>query len=109
VNSTPGPGDDRFPMFLGNARAILLREWETKTHVALDLSTGQRKLIDDTKRVWSTAASNGRGVALLRHRDSKSSEDCGDTLRAVGVKPGKLPPQSPNWNARAERFVSSVS
>ena len=48
------------------------------------------------------------GQYLLHDRDSKFSEAFGDTLRAAGVKPGKLPAQSPNLNAFAERWVRSV-
>ena len=48
------------------------------------------------------------GQYLLHDRDSKFSEAFGDTLRAAGVKPVKLPAQSPNLNAFAERWVRSV-
>ncbi len=45
---------------------------------------------------------------LLHTRDGKFTAGFDDTLRAAGVKPVKLPPQSPNLNAHAERFVLSV-
>jgi putative transposase len=48
------------------------------------------------------------GQYLLHDRDSKFSDAFGDALRAAGVKPIKLPPQSPNLNAHAERWVRSV-
>ena len=48
------------------------------------------------------------GQYLLHDRDSKFSEAFDEILKAAGVKPVKLPPQSPNLNAHAERFVLSV-
>jgi hypothetical protein len=48
------------------------------------------------------------GQYLLHDRDSKFTVTFDETLRAVGVKAIKLPAQSPNLNAHAERFVLSV-
>ena len=48
------------------------------------------------------------GQYLLHDRDSKFTVEFDETLRAVGVKAIKLPAQSPNLNAHAERFVLSV-
>ncbi len=48
------------------------------------------------------------GQYLLHDRDAKFSDAFGNALRATGVKPAKLPPQSPNLNAHAERWVLSV-
>jgi putative transposase len=45
---------------------------------------------------------------LLMDRDSKFSELFRGTLRAVGVKPVRLAPRSPNLNANIERFMRSV-
>jgi hypothetical protein len=45
---------------------------------------------------------------LLHDRDAKFSESFRDTLAAGGVKALKLPARSPNLNAFAERWVSSV-
>jgi len=48
------------------------------------------------------------GQYLLHDRDSKFTEAFDATLKAAGGKPVKLPAQSPNLNAHAERFVLSV-
>jgi len=48
------------------------------------------------------------GTYLLHDRDGTFTAECDDTLPAAGVKPVKLPPQSPNLNAIAERWVRSV-
>ena len=48
------------------------------------------------------------GHRLLHDRDSKFTEAFDATLNAAGVRPVKLPAQSPNLNAHAERFVLSV-
>ena len=45
---------------------------------------------------------------LLHDRDTKFSEDFAAVFRAAGVEPLKLPPQSPNLNAFAERWARSV-
>jgi transposase InsO family protein len=45
---------------------------------------------------------------LLHDRDTKFSEGFDAILNAAGVQPIKLPPQSPNLNAFAERWVRSV-
>ena len=45
---------------------------------------------------------------LVHDRDSKFRPSFDQTLRVAGVKPVKLPSQSPNLNANAERFVRSV-
>jgi transposase InsO family protein len=42
---------------------------------------------------------------LLHDRDAKFSETFDAVFRGVGTKPIKLPPQSPNLNAFAERWV----
>ena len=48
------------------------------------------------------------GQYVLHDRDNKFSMAFDETLRAAGVKPVKLPPQSPNLKSHAERFVLSV-
>jgi putative transposase len=45
---------------------------------------------------------------VLHDRDAKFSASFRQTLTAAGVEPLKLPPQSPNLNAFAERWVRSV-
>jgi len=45
---------------------------------------------------------------LLHDRDAKFSEGFEAVFRGVGTAPIKLPPQSPNLNAFAERWVRSV-
>ena len=45
---------------------------------------------------------------LIHDRDSKYTESCDYLFRSSGIKPIKLPPQSPNLNAYAERFVRSI-
>ena len=45
---------------------------------------------------------------LLHDRDAKFSEGFDAVLRVAGIQPLKLPPQSPNLNAFAERWVRSV-
>ncbi len=45
---------------------------------------------------------------LLHDRDSKFSAAFLETLRAVGVKPVKLPARSPNVNAHCERWIGSA-
>jgi len=45
---------------------------------------------------------------LLHDRDTKFSEAFASVLLAAGVEPLKLPPQSPNLNAFAERWIRSV-
>jgi len=45
---------------------------------------------------------------LLMDRDGKFSEAFRGTLEAVGVKPVRLPPRSPNLNAYIERFMRSL-
>ena len=45
---------------------------------------------------------------LLMDRDGKFSELFRRTLQAVGVKPVRLPPRSPNLNANIERFTRSL-
>jgi len=45
---------------------------------------------------------------LLMDRDGKFSELFRRTLQAVGVKPVRLPPRSPNLNANIERFMRSL-
>jgi transposase InsO family protein len=45
---------------------------------------------------------------LLHDRDAKFSEGFDAVLRTAGIQPLKLPPQSPNLNAFAERWVRSV-
>jgi transposase InsO family protein len=50
-----------------------------------------------------------RGKRFLIHdRDPLFTEAFGGTLKAAGVEVVKLPPQSPNLNAYAERFVRSI-
>ena len=45
---------------------------------------------------------------LLHDRDTKYSEGFDAIFVAAGIDPLKLPPQSPNLNAFAERWVRSV-
>jgi transposase InsO family protein len=45
---------------------------------------------------------------LIHDRDAKFSEGFDAVLRTAGIQPLKLPPQSPNLNAFAERWVRSV-
>jgi transposase InsO family protein len=45
---------------------------------------------------------------LIHDRDSKFTETFDQCLRAHGVEPVVLPPQSPNLNAHCERFVRSI-
>jgi len=45
---------------------------------------------------------------LLHDRDAKYSEGFDAILVAAGIDPLKLPPQSPNLNAFAERWIRSV-
>lgn len=45
---------------------------------------------------------------LLHDRDPLFTDAFRETLKAGGVKPVKLPKQSPNLNAYAERFVQTV-
>ena len=45
---------------------------------------------------------------LLHDRDAKFSEGFAAVLIAAGIEPLKLPPQSPNLNAFAERWIRSV-
>jgi len=45
---------------------------------------------------------------LIHDRDTKFTVQFDRILRDAGVKPIRLPPQSPNLNAHAERFVRSI-
>ena len=45
---------------------------------------------------------------LLHDRDTKFSAAFAAVFRAAGIEPLKLPPQSPNLNAFAERWVRTV-
>jgi putative transposase len=45
---------------------------------------------------------------LVHDRDPLFTAEFQDILTSVGVKCVKLPPQSPNLNAHAERFVRSI-
>ena len=45
---------------------------------------------------------------LIMDRDSKFSLHFRQTFESAGVEPVRLPPQSPNLNAYAERFVRSI-
>ncbi len=50
-----------------------------------------------------------RGLRYLLHdRDAKFCAAFLDVLRSSGIRPLALPPRSPNLNAFAERWVSSV-
>jgi transposase InsO family protein len=45
---------------------------------------------------------------LIHDRDPLFTADFLDTLKQTGIQSVKLPPQSPNLNAYAERFVRSI-
>ncbi len=45
---------------------------------------------------------------LIMDRDGSFTEKFRDILKTAGVKPVRLPPQSPNLNAFAERWVRSI-
>jgi transposase InsO family protein len=45
---------------------------------------------------------------LIHDRDSKYTQSFDQILKAAGTAAVKLPPQSPNLNAFAERFVKSI-
>ena len=45
---------------------------------------------------------------LLHDRDAKYSQDFDAVFQSAGIEPLKLPPQSPNLNAFAQRWVRSV-
>jgi transposase InsO family protein len=45
---------------------------------------------------------------LIHDRDSKFTQAFDGLLKASGVEPVVLPPQSPNLNAHCERFVRSI-
>jgi putative transposase len=45
---------------------------------------------------------------LIHDRDAKYTQSFDQILQAAGTAPVKLPPQSPNLNAFAERFVKSI-
>ena len=45
---------------------------------------------------------------LIHDRDSKYTQSFDEILKSAGTAPVKLPPQSPNLNAFAERFVKSI-
>ena len=45
---------------------------------------------------------------LIHDRDPLFAAEFQDILTSVGIKCVKLPPQSPNLNAHAERFVRSI-
>jgi transposase InsO family protein len=45
---------------------------------------------------------------LIHDRDGKYAQSFDQILKAVGIGIVKLPPQSPNLNAFAERFVRSI-
>jgi transposase InsO family protein len=50
---------------------------------------------------------NGKRV-LIHDRDPLFTAEFQDILTGVGINCVKLPPQSPNLNAHAERFVRSI-
>src|SRR5881628_2162791 len=45
---------------------------------------------------------------LIHDRDTKCTQAFDGLLKASGVEPLSLPPQSPNLNAHCERFVRSI-
>jgi hypothetical protein len=45
---------------------------------------------------------------LIHDRDTKFTQAFNQFLRNEGVEPVVLPPQSPNLNARCERFIRSI-
>ena len=49
-----------------------------------------------------------KGRFLLHDRDARFSEGFDAVLRTAGIQPLKLPPQSPNLNAFAERWVRFI-
>ena len=55
---------------------------------------------------WDDELTCGR--YLIHDRDRKYTCSFDDILESVGLWPVRLPPQSPNLNAYAERFVRSI-
>jgi hypothetical protein len=49
-----------------------------------------------------------KGRFLLHDRDARFSESFDAVLRTAGIHPLELPPQSPNLNAFAERWVRFI-
>ena len=45
---------------------------------------------------------------MIHDRDAKYTQAFDQILKAAGTSAMKLPPQSPNLNAFAERFVKSI-
>jgi len=45
---------------------------------------------------------------LIHDRDGKYCREFDDMMKSSGIKPIKLPPESPDLNAFAERFVRSI-
>jgi transposase InsO family protein len=81
-----------------------------RVHFAgLTVHPGEDWLLQAARNVTDADAGFLRGKRyLLMDRDGKFSEVFRGTLEAVGVKPVRLPPQSPNLNAHIERFMRSL-
>ena len=55
---------------------------------------------------WDGEIENAR--YLIHDRDSKYTKSFDAIMKSSGIKPVRLPPQSPNLNAYSERFVRSI-
>ena len=74
----------------------------------LSASPDDRWMKQVARNVTGVIGQLGNARYLIRDRDAKFTEGFDQILAAVGIKPVKLPPQSPNLNAFAERWVRSV-
>ncbi|TWU04213.1 Integrase core domain protein [Symmachiella macrocystis] len=58
--------------------------------------------------LMQTAGRDEKPACLIRDRDTKSTAQSDDVLKAEGVKIKVLPVQSPNFNSRCERVIQSI-